>query len=90
MTNERYVETREEIEEELVNHFKEVMMEDKLNRWQDISNITQLLPTVIFGEQNEILLKQIEIQEVEDALKYMTLGKALDRMASPLIFFHYF
>ena len=47
VTDGRYVETREEIEEELVNHFKQVMMEDRVNRRQDIAKITQHLLAVI-------------------------------------------
>ena len=42
-TDGRNVETRLNIEEELVNHFKQVMAEDHMNIQQDITKITQPL-----------------------------------------------
>ena len=67
-TNGGRAETREEIEEELFHHFKNVMTEDQANRKQDIERIMWLIPRVVTYKHNEMLTKSIDIQEVEEAM----------------------
>ena len=86
VSNGQYVETREEIEEDLVNHFKQFMAEDRMDIRHNIVKITQHLPVVISQEHNDFLLKPVELQQVEASMQRMTLGKAPDRMDSPPFF----
>ena len=61
-----------------------------MNRKQDIAKITQIVLVVITQECNEILINPIELQEVEDAMHQMTLGKVSGMNGFPSNFFHYF
>ena len=54
--------TRIEVEEGLVNHFKDIMTEDNSERGQDIDRITSLIPSIVTGENNENLTKPISLQ----------------------------
>ena len=61
--------TREEVEEELVNHFMEIMIEDNNERDQDIDRITSLIPRAVSREDNENITKPISMQEVEEVMQ---------------------
>ena len=63
------METRREIEEELTQHFEGILSEYRSERGQDIAINTQLIPKIITKENNEMLLKPISMQEVEEAVK---------------------
>ena len=52
------------------------MVEDRGNRGKDIDKITRLIPKVVTRENNEMLLKPISMQEVEEAVNQMAPGKA--------------
>ena len=84
------METREEVREELTNHFKEIMTEDYGNREHDISRITALIPRSVSREDNENLSKPITMQEVEEAMSQMAQGKALSTDGFTTNFFHFF
>ena len=58
------------------------MTEVQANRQQDIEKITRLTPRVVTQEHNEMLTKLIGLQEVEEAMKQMSLGKRQAQMAS--------
>ena len=62
------VESRGEIKEELVHYFEEIMVEDRGDRRHDITKITILIPKVVTRENNEMLLKPISMQEVEEVV----------------------
>ena len=66
------------------------MTEDQMNRQQDIAKITQLLPAVITQEHNEMMKKPLDIQEVEEAMNQMTVGKVSGLYGFTTNFFHYF
>ena len=61
--------TRDEVEEELVNNFKEIMTEDNIERGYDIDRITYLIPRSVSREENESLTKPISNQEVEEVMQ---------------------
>ena len=63
-THGGHEETRGDIEEELVQHFRNVMTEDQDDRQQGIEKITQHILRVVTEEHNEILPNNIDIQEV--------------------------
>lgn len=50
------VEKHTEIEQEFINHFKEVLQEPQIDRRLEIEEITQLVPKVITEEHNQLLL----------------------------------
>ena len=62
--NRTQVGTKDEVEEELVNHFKGIMIEDNNERGQDIDRITSLIPRAVSREDNESLTKPISMKEV--------------------------
>ena len=61
--------TRAEVEEVLVNHFKDIMIEDNNGRGQDIDRITSLIPRTVEREDNENLINPITLQEVEEVMQ---------------------
>lgn len=84
------VETRGEIEEVLVNHFSSVLKEDRVYRHNEIAQITGLIPRLVTREHNDLLNKAISMQEVEEAVNQIELGKALGPDGFTSNFFHYF
>ena len=84
------IETWGEIEAELSHYFSEILNEDVHDRERDIAQITHLIPSTITREDNEMLVKPVTLQEVEEAVNEMALGKApgLDGFTSN--FFHHF
>ena len=70
------VETRREIEEDLSQHFSEILNEDGGARSRAIIRITDLIPRIVTKENNEMLVKPISMQEVEEVIHQMTPGKA--------------
>ena len=82
------VETRREIEAELTQHFSEILREDGGDRGQDIEQITSLIPRLVTGENNEMLIKPIGMWEVEEAVNQMALGKAPGPDGFMTNFFH--
>ena len=84
------VEIREEVGEELVNHFKEIMTEDNGDRDRHIAWIMTLIPRTISREDNENLSKPITMQEVEEAMSQMAQGKTPGPDGFATNFFHFF
>ena len=70
------IETHREIEEELNHYFAEILNEDHHDRDREIAQITRLIPTSVTREDNEMLVKLVSMQEVEEAVNQMALGKA--------------
>eukprot|EP00253_Pinus_taeda_P011590 PITA_11590 len=70
------LEKHEEIEAELLNRFKQVHKEPSIDRSQAIQNITSKIPKLISDHHNQILLKAIDLQEVESTVKQLKAGKA--------------
>jgi len=86
----RLVESRGEVEEVLVDHFSNVLKEEGTDRSNDIDQITRLIPRVVTREHNALLLKAISLQEVEEAVNQMQLGKAPGPDGFTSNFFHHF
>ena len=81
---------RWEIEAELTQHFSEILGEDGGDRSRDIEQITSLVPRLVTGENNEMLNKPNGMQEVEEAVNQMALGKAPGPDGFTSNFFHFF
>ena len=82
------METKWEIEAEITQHFFEILREDGGDRGQDIEQITSLIPRLVTGENNEMLIKPIRMWEVEEAVNQMALGKAPGPDGFTTNFFH--
>ena len=84
------IETCREIEEELNHYFAEILNEDIHDRERDIAQTTRLIPYSVTREDNEMLVKPVTLQEVEEAVNQMALGKAPSPDGFTSNFFNYF
>ena len=84
------IETHGEIEEELTHYFAKILNEDIQDRERDIAQITRLIPPSVTREVNEMLVKPVTLQEVEEAVNQMALGKSPGPDGFTSNFFHYF
>ena len=84
------METHEEIESTFVTHFKKVHQEPHINRSIAIEKITRNILKLIIEEHNQLLLRTVDLQEVEATVRQLKAGKApgLDGFTSN--FFHNF
>ena len=62
------METRREIEAELMHHFIDIISEDGGDRGRDIGQITCLIPRAVTKENNEMLTKPVVMEEVEEVV----------------------
>ena len=53
------METRWEVKAELTQHISEILKEDGEHRSHDIEKITNLIPIIVTGENNEMMTKPI-------------------------------
>lgn len=84
------VEQHEDIEAELLNYFKQVHREPIGDRSQAIQNITSNIPKLISNEHNQMLLKSVDLQEVETTVRQLKSGKAPGPDGFTSNFFHNF
>jgi len=70
------LQTHEEIEKELTNHFNLLLKESNNNKVKAIQNITKSIPRFISQEKNLNLMCQVSLNEVESIVKEMVVGKA--------------
>ena len=84
------VETRREIEEELSQHFSDILKEDGGDHSRAINRIIDLIPRTVSRENNEMLVKPVTMQEVEEVIHQMAPRKALGTDGFTSNFFHHF
>ena len=84
------METREEIETTLNQHFKDIMTETIHNDSGDIDQITRNMPSLITQEHNEQLMNLMSLAEVEEAVFQMEEEKAPSLDGFMVKFFHHF
>jgi len=65
------IETHDEIEGEFLNYFKEALQEPNINRIPAINKLLKSIPKVITEEHNNLLIKPISLQEVEEVVQQM-------------------
>eukprot|EP00253_Pinus_taeda_P032481 PITA_32481 len=84
------VEVHEEIESEILNYFKQMHSEPNADRLRAIDKITRNIPKIVSKEHSQLLLKPVDLQEVELAVCQLKVRKApgLDGFTSN--FFHSF
>jgi len=84
------VEKHEEIEEEFLQHFKQVHSKLEANRNPAIEKIIKKIPKIITEEHNELLLRPILPQEVDVAMHQLKAGKAPGPDGFLTTFYHQF
>jgi ABC-type sugar transport system permease subunit len=81
--------THKDIEQELINFYKNLLSEPIQDRSTTISKITQHIPALITEEQNTALIHPITIEEVDQDMKEMPPGKAPGPNGFTTDFFHH-
>ena len=66
---------REEIEGELCHFFQDIMKEPNRDRRRDINRIRQHIHSLVSRDHNNLLMKQVTLEEVEEGIKQMPEGK---------------
>lgn len=84
------VEKHEEIEEVLLNYFQQVHHEPMEDRQHAIRKIIRNVPKLIKEEHNELLMRPILLQEVDEAMSQLKEGKAPGPDGFTTTFFHAF
>eukprot|EP00253_Pinus_taeda_P033659 PITA_33659 len=84
------LEKHEEIEAELLNHFKKVHKEPSIHRTQAIRNITSNIPKLVIYQHNQMLLKPVYLQELDSTVKQLKARKAPGPDGFTSNFFHHF
>jgi len=86
----RVLEDHKEIEGELCTYFQEVLSEPIGDRNESISRITQNIPQLITPDINKLLIRPVEMSEVEEAVNQMAEGTAPGPDGFTVTFFHKF
>ena len=60
------LETRKEIKASINIYFLDILRDPRKDRRQDIEKITRLIPYLVSNDQNELLMKPITLNEVEE------------------------
>ena len=82
------MEKHEEIELKLLNYFKQAHQEPQMDRMQAIGKITENIPKLIIEEHNQILLRPVNLHEVENVVHQLKDGKAPGPDGFTSNFFH--
>eukprot|EP00253_Pinus_taeda_P013020 PITA_13020 len=84
------IEKHEDIEKAFRDHFQEALKEQPGSYEAAIKAVTQHIPKLITEDQNQNLLKQVTMQEVEEAMAQLKDGKAPGPDGFTANFFHEF
>ena len=84
------LETHEEIQQELLDHFKASLMEPPLDFQAAIESITKHIPALIMDEHNQMLLRPVILREVDQAMAQLKVGKATGPDGFTTNLFHFF
>jgi len=60
----------------LMDYFSSLLSETKPDRERDINEVVAHIPSLITPAQNDLLMKPVELGELEDALNQMKEGTA--------------
>jgi hypothetical protein len=77
------------IEAELINFYQDLLTETKEDITKAIRRINKHLPSLVTQEKNVALARPITQEEVDQAVKYMPLGKAPGPDGFTTDFFHH-
>lgn len=66
----------EEMEQELLSHFKGILTEPQRNRTEAIGRISKEIPKLVTRDQNLALMRAETLEEVEETMKGLKRNKA--------------
>jgi len=81
--------THNEIEKELINYYKNILTYPNPDKSLSIAHITQHVPALFTEEKNTSLLRSISIEEVDQAMKEMSIRKYIGPNGFTTDFFHH-
>lgn len=84
------LEAHEDIEQELINYFKDTLTDPSIDRQHEINNITQHITSLITDEHNQMLFRLVQLQEVDQAMAQLKVGKAPQPDGFTTNLFHFF
>ena len=70
------IQSKNQIQEELINYFQDLLTEPEPNKREAIWKITQHIPHMVSDEQNVALLWPISKEEVDKAMMQTLEGKS--------------
>ena len=79
-----------DIEQELLNYFKDMLKEPNIECQPSINKITQHIPRIITEDHNQMLLRPVTMQEVDQDMSQLKDGKASGLDGFTWNFFHFF
>jgi hypothetical protein len=68
---------KEDIENELLQYFQNLLLKPEVNREEEITKITRAIPRLVQPEKSLTLLCLVSLEEVEEIVKSMASGKSL-------------
>jgi len=84
------IENHTGIESEFLNYFKQAHQEPNIDRLPVMESILSNIPKSISEEHNQLLLRPVDLQEVEEAVHQLKVGKAPGPDGFTSNFFHHF
>ena len=84
------LEVHEDVEHEFKDYFQDILCEPPGDRNQAIHSVTQHIPKIITAKHNNMLLRPVTLQEVEEEMALLKDGKALGSDGFTTNFFHAF
>ena len=91
ITNNRsIIEKNEDIKQELVSFYHNLLTKSTPNRVEAIHLVTEHIPRIITEDQNNTLMRHITLQEVEPVIDEMANGKVPRTSGFIIIFFHHY
>lgn len=66
----------EEMEQNLVNHFKYLINEPQRNRARAIAKVIKEIPKLITKDQNLALMRRVTLEDIEEVVKGLKINKA--------------
>ena len=84
------LEVHEDVEHEFKEYFQDILREPPGDRNQAIHSVTQHIPKIITAEHNNMLLRPVTLQEVEEVMTQLKDGKAPGPDGFTANFFHTF
>jgi hypothetical protein len=89
MEQGQILQAHEDLEQELVSYYQNLLVEPPGDRSSDIDKITQNIPHLITQEKNDALTRPIMIEEVDLALQDTPEGKSPGPDGFTMDFFHF-
>lgn len=84
------IENQTGIQSEFLDYFKQAHQEPNIDRLPAMDSILSNIPKLILEEHNQLILRPVDLQEVEEAMHQLKVGKVLGLDGFTSNFFHHF